>query len=79
LIEGGLSRNLALMGTHDPQQKAPTTAFRVADSHKVEADLLDRGVIASARGDAIRLAPHFYTRLDDVDQALDCLADVLGR
>ena len=36
-----------------------------------------RGVIASARGDVIRLAPHFYSTFDDVDQALDALATVL--
>ena len=37
----------------------------------------ERGVIASARGPVIRLAPHYYTSLDDVDAALDALADVL--
>jgi selenocysteine lyase/cysteine desulfurase len=36
-----------------------------------------RGVIPSARGSVIRLSPHFYSTLDDVDQALDTLAAVL--
>ena len=31
----------------------------------------ERGVLPSARGDVIRLAPHFYNTLDDVDRALD--------
>jgi selenocysteine lyase/cysteine desulfurase len=35
-----------------------------------------RGVIPSARGEVIRLAPHFYSTLDDVDRALDLLAEV---
>ena len=65
--------------SHDPQQKAPTTAFRVADAHRVEADLRQRQVIASARGEALRLAPHFYSRLDDCDHALDALVEVLAR
>ena len=34
-------------------------------------------MIASARGNVIRLAPHFYSTLDDVEQALDALAAVL--
>jgi selenocysteine lyase/cysteine desulfurase len=37
-----------------------------------------RGVIPSARGEVIRLAPHFYTTIDDVDRALDVLAEVAG-
>ena len=35
-----------------------------------------RGVLPSARGEVIRLAPHFYTTLDDVDRALDLLAEL---
>ncbi len=38
----------------------------------------ERGVIASARGPVIRLAPHFYSSLEDADTALDVLAAVLG-
>jgi selenocysteine lyase/cysteine desulfurase len=36
-----------------------------------------RGVIASARGDVIRLAPHFYSSLEDVDTSLDTLAEIV--
>ena len=46
-------------------------------SHEVETALRERGIIASARGPAIRLAPHFYSTLEDVDRALDALAGVL--
>jgi selenocysteine lyase/cysteine desulfurase len=37
-----------------------------------------RGIIASARGPAIRIAPHFYNTMDDVDVALDALAAVMA-
>jgi selenocysteine lyase/cysteine desulfurase len=37
----------------------------------------ESGVIASARGDVIRLAPHFYSTIDDVDRSLDVLAEVV--
>jgi selenocysteine lyase/cysteine desulfurase len=77
LIDGGRSRGLALLGSDDMSCKTATTAFVVADSHAVEAKLRDRGVIASARGPVIRLAPHFYTTLDDVDTALGALASVV--
>ncbi len=78
LIDGGRARGLVVHGATDMTRKTATTAFVVDDAHRVELDLRRRGVIASARGPVIRLAPHFYTSLDDVDTALDALADVLG-
>jgi selenocysteine lyase/cysteine desulfurase len=49
----------------------------VPDSHAVETAMRARGVLPSARGPVIRLAPHFYNTIDDVDRALDTLADVI--
>jgi selenocysteine lyase/cysteine desulfurase len=80
LVEGGSERGLPLLGTADPNRKAPTTAFPVSgDAHAVEERLRAEGIIASARGPAIRLAPHFYTTLNDVEVALDALRRVLER
>ena len=59
-------------------RKTSTTAFVVADSHAVEAAMRERGVLPSARGPVIRLAPHFYNSLDDVDTALDVLTAALA-
>lgn len=78
LIAGGRARGLVLHGIDDPRRKTASTAFLVPDSHAVEAAMRARGVIASARGPVIRLAPHFYNSLADVDQALDVLAGVLA-
>ncbi|MDT8341135.1 MAG: aminotransferase class V-fold PLP-dependent enzyme [Longimicrobiales bacterium] len=71
---GARARGLATMDPPDPDARTPTTAFPCADAHAVEARLRERGIIASARGPALRLAPHFYNTLDDVDAALDALA-----
>ncbi|MGE5103005.1 MAG: aminotransferase class V-fold PLP-dependent enzyme [Deltaproteobacteria bacterium] len=76
LIDGGRARGLELHGTDDIRHKTATTAFIVRDSHAVEEAMRARGVIPSARGSVIRLAPHFYNTIDDVDRALDTLADV---
>jgi selenocysteine lyase/cysteine desulfurase len=78
LIDGGRSRGLALHGTTDIARKTSTTAFVVDDSHAAEVAMRRRSIIPSARGPVIRLAPHFYSTLDDVDTALDALADVLA-
>lgn len=76
LIEGGRARGLTLHGTDDMRRKTATTAFLVDDSHAVERAMRERGVVAAARGSVIRLAPHFYNTIEDVDRALDILADV---
>ncbi len=78
LIEGGRARGFQLHGTDDPTHKTPSTAFVCpeGESHHVEALLLKRGILAAARGPVIRLAPHFYSTLDEVDSALDALRAV---
>jgi selenocysteine lyase/cysteine desulfurase len=81
LLDGGQSRGLTVHGTLDMTKKTSTTAFLVGerhDSHHVEVAMRARGVLPSARGPVIRLAPHFYSTLNDVDTALDTLAAVLG-
>ena len=77
LIDGGDERGLPLHGTNDMRRRTATTAFVVADSHAAEAAMRARGVIASARGPVIRLSPHFYSTLEDVDIALDALESVI--
>jgi selenocysteine lyase/cysteine desulfurase len=76
LVDGGRERGLVLHGLPDVTTKTATTAFVVDDSHNVEDAMRWRGVLPSARGPVIRLAPHFYTSLDDVDRALDLLVEV---
>jgi len=79
LIDGGRARGLTMHGPTDMSHRTATTAFVVDDSHGVEAAMRARGVLPSARGPVIRLAPHFYTTLDEVDIALDTLASVVAR
>lgn len=79
LIAGGAARGLQLHGTSDVRRKAPTTAFVCpGESHELEMRMRERGIIPSARGPVIRLAPHFYSSVEDVDTALDTLADLMG-
>ncbi len=77
LIDGAAERGLTVPGPGHAAPKTPTTAIVCADAHAVERALRARGFIASARGPAIRLAPHFYNTEDEIDRALDVLADVL--
>jgi selenocysteine lyase/cysteine desulfurase len=77
LIDGGAERGFALHGTTDMSHKTATTAFIVGDSPSVELTMRRRGIVPSARGPVIRLSPHFYNTIADVDTALDVLASVI--
>ncbi len=83
LLAGAEARGLSVLGSRNAAGKTPSTAILCQwdsnrrDSHQVEAGLRLRGVLASARGPAIRLAPHFYSTFEDVDRALDALVEVL--
>jgi selenocysteine lyase/cysteine desulfurase len=78
LIAGAAERGLTVHGGTDMVRKTATTAILVDDSHRVELAMRAAGVLPSARGPVIRLAPHFYNTIDDVDTALDVLATVIA-
>ena len=78
LVEGAFERGFSVLGPRNPAARTPSTAIACPDAHTVETRMRERGIIASARGDAIRLAPHFYTTLDDVETALDALVEVMA-
>jgi selenocysteine lyase/cysteine desulfurase len=77
LTDGARARGLRLSAP-SRNFKTANTAIEVNDSHAVEASMRKKGVLASARGPVIRLAPHFYNTIEDADFALDVLAGVLG-
>jgi selenocysteine lyase/cysteine desulfurase len=79
LVERAHRHGLEIHGPQNPAERTPSSAFSCGalDSHQVEVALLERGVLASARGPVVRLAPHFYNTLDEMDTAVDLLAGVL--
>lgn len=63
-----------------PQQGTPKGATTALDAgsperaHWLEEELRQRGVIVSARGRAVRLAPHGFTRAEELEQALQIIS-----
>lgn len=78
-VEGAEGRGLRVLGPTDPSRRAPTTAIECRDSPAVEAAARAAGVITSARGPAIRLAPHFYNSTEDVERGLNVVAEAIAR
>lgn len=71
--EKARQRGLQVVSPTDPARKGPSTAIRVPDSHAVETFMATRDVIVSARGDVIRLAPHFFSLEEDILHAIEVM------
>jgi selenocysteine lyase/cysteine desulfurase len=76
LIDGAELRGLRVSAPPRHSSKTANTAIEVKDAPAVEEAMRRKGVLASARGSVIRLAPHFYNTADDIDASLDVLAAV---
>ena len=77
-INGALQRGLKVTSPRDVSKKGSTTSIDVPmDSHDLENELKNRNIIASARGEVIRIAPHFYTRFKDIDFVLDNIQEII--
>jgi selenocysteine lyase/cysteine desulfurase len=71
---------LSILGPQDPRHKGATTAVQTASAeqaHQLEAALRQRGIIVSARNRALRLAPHGFTREEELEQAIHAVAALL--
>jgi len=75
-INRALQLGLDYAGPHDIAAKGATTAIRVADARRIQSCLAERNIIASARGDIIRIAPHFFTREEELDAVLGELQNI---
>lgn len=79
-LNGVIKRGLKTISPFDVSRKGGTTAIVCGDkvdSHTMEQLLRKRNVIGSGRGEVIRIAPHFYTKPEEIDYALDCIRDIL--
>ncbi|RKL62293.1 aminotransferase class V-fold PLP-dependent enzyme [Thermoanaerobacteraceae bacterium SP2] len=78
-INAALSRGLEVVSPRDPKRKGATTSIKVDDPHKVEELLKENRIIASARGDVIRIAPHFFTEKKDLETVMDVLKRIIHK
>ncbi len=69
---------LKCVSPRDVRKKGGTTAIEIEiDSHHMEMELHKRDVLASARGNVIRIAPHFYTLPHEVEYAFEQIRDII--
>jgi kynureninase len=64
---------------HDPDRRGGTVTIDVEHGYEVSLGLKAREILCDYRpGAGIRLSPHFYTRDDELDAALDAIAEILA-
>jgi selenocysteine lyase/cysteine desulfurase len=71
-------RGIPLASPRDPGHRGPVTAIPLKmNSHLMEEELAKRDIIASSRGDVIRLAPHFYTTGEEIIHTMDVIKEIM--
>ena len=80
LIAMADARGYAVRAPRDDARRGGTVAFDVPHGYEVAQALLAREILVDYRPDAgIRVAPHFYTRDDELEAAVGAIDDILAR
>ena len=73
-------RGFPVTAPRESARRGGTVAFDVPHAREVARALLERDVIVDYRpGAGIRVAPHFYTRDDEVDSVVEIIDEILAR
>jgi selenocysteine lyase/cysteine desulfurase len=73
LKEGALRRGFNLVTPVDPARHGALITIRSHNAGLLVKRLAAGGIITSSRDDNLRISPHIYNNLADIDRLLDCL------
>lgn len=80
LIELADARGYQVHAPRDAARRGGTVAFSVPHAYEVSQALLARDIVVDYRPDAgIRIAPHFYTTDEELEEAVGAIDDILER
>ena len=78
LIDGALGRGWTVNTPLNPAERAGTVSVECQHAPEVTRQLLARDILVDYRPKAgIRLSPHFYNREEEIDFALEQIAEIL--
>jgi len=79
LIERATSAGFRVNTPLADEQRAGAVIVDVPDGYATTQELIRREVIVDYRpGAGIRMSPHFYNTVDEIDHAMDVLRDIVG-
>ena len=79
LVELAHARGFRVNAPHDASRRGGTVAFDVPHAYEVAQCLLERDIMVDFRpGAGIRIAPHFYTRDDELEDAVAAIDEILA-
>lgn len=79
LVQAAESRGYRVHAPREPARRGGTIAFDVPHGHEVAQYLLTNDIIVDyRRGAGIRVAPHFYTRDDELATCVDAIDHALA-
>jgi kynureninase len=79
LISGAQRRGWAVNTPLDPAARGGTVSLNCPHAAEVTRELLARNILVDFRPRAgVRLSPHFYNRMDEIDLALDAIEQILA-
>ncbi|RMD88010.1 MAG: aminotransferase class V-fold PLP-dependent enzyme [Calditrichaeota bacterium] len=78
-VEKALGMKLNYVGPDKLEEKGAITAIQVSQPYVIEQVLKEHNIIASARGNVIRIAPHFFTTTANIDKVLKELKSILNK
>jgi len=79
IIDGALALGWRVNTPRDPAERGGTVSIECAHAHEVMRELLARDILVDYRPKAgIRFSPHFYNRDEEIDFALEQIAEILA-
>jgi kynureninase len=80
LLELARERGFPCTTPETPERRGGTVAVNVEHGYEVSQALKGRDILCDYRpGAGVRLSPHFYTRDDELDEAIEAFAQILQR
>jgi len=73
LIEGALRAGYNVVTPLQPKQHGALITVKSNDVHQLVNRLAAQGIITSSRDNNLRISPHFYNTLEDIDTVLAAL------
>jgi len=79
LLELADARGFRCHAPREPARRGGTVALDVPQAYEVAQSLLDRDILVDFRpGAGIRIAPHFYTRDEEIEDAVAAIDEILA-